>query len=186
MTRAEAKAKGLDRYFTGLPCKNGHIAERHVRDGRCVECVSNSNTRYYQDNREQILVTHKKDYQDHREQKLVYKKQHYRDNREQILVDKKRYWRDNRERRLIQHADYYQATRKLLSGHPQAIGLQEAILARPSRAGVGQAESTSAESVGAGWAMDADSEEEWKGGRTLQMAFVGVCQWRHHHPSGHL
>jgi hypothetical protein len=33
----EAKAKGLARYFTGKPCKRGHIAERFIAGG-CVEC----------------------------------------------------------------------------------------------------------------------------------------------------
>jgi hypothetical protein len=30
ISRAEAKARGLTRYFTGKPCKYGHIAERYV------------------------------------------------------------------------------------------------------------------------------------------------------------
>ena len=29
---AEAKALGLKRYFTGKPCKHGHVAERWVGD----------------------------------------------------------------------------------------------------------------------------------------------------------
>jgi len=37
MTRAEAKAAGLTRYFTGRPCRRGHVAERDI-DGNCVEC----------------------------------------------------------------------------------------------------------------------------------------------------
>lgn len=36
-TRAEAFAVGADRYFTGAPCKHGHIAERYV-SGSCVGC----------------------------------------------------------------------------------------------------------------------------------------------------
>ena len=35
ITKTEAKAKGLKRYFTGKPCKNGHVAERHI-SGRCT------------------------------------------------------------------------------------------------------------------------------------------------------
>lgn len=31
------KEKGLRRYFTGVPCSKGHIAERHYT-GTCVEC----------------------------------------------------------------------------------------------------------------------------------------------------
>jgi 5-methylcytosine-specific restriction endonuclease McrA len=38
ITRAEAIALGLSRYFTGKPCKHGHVAERRI-EGKCVECV---------------------------------------------------------------------------------------------------------------------------------------------------
>jgi hypothetical protein len=34
----EAKARGLKRYFTGKPCKRGHVVERRVITG-CVECT---------------------------------------------------------------------------------------------------------------------------------------------------
>lgn len=35
---AAAKALGLARYFTGEPCKRGHICERYVAKGVCLEC----------------------------------------------------------------------------------------------------------------------------------------------------
>ena len=38
ITRADAIAKGLKRYFTGLPCKRGHVCERVVSTKTCVEC----------------------------------------------------------------------------------------------------------------------------------------------------
>lgn len=37
-TRAEAKAAGASHYFTGEPCKHGHIAPRKTK-GACVECL---------------------------------------------------------------------------------------------------------------------------------------------------
>lgn len=37
ISRAEAKALGLKRYFTGNPCKHGHVAIRLVA-GDCIEC----------------------------------------------------------------------------------------------------------------------------------------------------
>lgn len=37
ITRSEAKAAGLKRYFTGKPCLRGHISERHV-EGTCMQC----------------------------------------------------------------------------------------------------------------------------------------------------
>ena len=38
ISRTEAKAKGLRFYFTGKPCKHGHVAERQVFNATCVEC----------------------------------------------------------------------------------------------------------------------------------------------------
>lgn len=37
-TRAEAKAQGAKYYFTGDPCKHGHIAPRKTK-GACIECL---------------------------------------------------------------------------------------------------------------------------------------------------
>jgi 5-methylcytosine-specific restriction endonuclease McrA len=37
-TRAEAKATGAAYYFTGEPCKHGHIAPRKTK-GVCIECM---------------------------------------------------------------------------------------------------------------------------------------------------
>jgi hypothetical protein len=38
ITRKEAIAQGLSRYFTGLPCKHGHVATRRASTGYCDEC----------------------------------------------------------------------------------------------------------------------------------------------------
>ena len=37
-TRSEAKAQGAKFYFTGEPCKHGHVAPRKTK-GVCVECL---------------------------------------------------------------------------------------------------------------------------------------------------
>lgn len=38
LSRSEALARGLIRYFTGKPCKRGHVAERQVSNGSCAMC----------------------------------------------------------------------------------------------------------------------------------------------------
>lgn len=40
ISRAAAVKLGLNRYFTGLPCKSGHIAERRADSYHCAECAS--------------------------------------------------------------------------------------------------------------------------------------------------
>jgi hypothetical protein len=34
----EARAKNLKRYFTGKPCKHGHVSERSIYNGGCIAC----------------------------------------------------------------------------------------------------------------------------------------------------
>src|ERR1700761_3086543 len=50
---AEAKALGLKRYFTGEPCKNGHVAERYTSGWRCIVCSSEKSASAYARNPDQ-------------------------------------------------------------------------------------------------------------------------------------
>lgn len=38
MTRNEAKEAGKATYFTAVPCRRGHVAERRTNSGTCVIC----------------------------------------------------------------------------------------------------------------------------------------------------
>jgi 5-methylcytosine-specific restriction endonuclease McrA len=75
-TRAEAKAAGAAHYFTGEPCKHGHIAPRKTK-GACVECLKTewltaASTRadYFREyNRSEAVKDRKHEwYQENREQ----------------------------------------------------------------------------------------------------------------------
>lgn len=71
ITRKAALARSIPRYFTGEPCKRGHISARRAADGKCVACES-SRKRNRSIEREQStarpstpacgLVTHLKPY----------------------------------------------------------------------------------------------------------------------------
>ncbi len=43
--RKDALAQGLKRYFTGKPCKRGHIADRFTSQGDCIVCSDENNKR---------------------------------------------------------------------------------------------------------------------------------------------
>jgi hypothetical protein len=49
ITQQEAQEKGLKRYFTGKPCKHGHLGERLVSNGRCCECHAARQLKVYHD-----------------------------------------------------------------------------------------------------------------------------------------
>jgi hypothetical protein len=54
ISRDEAKALGLKHFFTGEPCWRGHIAERSVRSGRCLECSRARTARWAAANPERV------------------------------------------------------------------------------------------------------------------------------------
>jgi 5-methylcytosine-specific restriction endonuclease McrA len=52
ISRAEAKAKGLKRYFTGEHCASGHLSERRTSSANCVECSKRNVSAYRERNPE--------------------------------------------------------------------------------------------------------------------------------------
>jgi 5-methylcytosine-specific restriction endonuclease McrA len=52
VTYSQAKAHGLKRYFTGKPCRYGHVAERCAANGQCFECASIKHRRWRSKNLE--------------------------------------------------------------------------------------------------------------------------------------
>lgn len=39
-TRKQAMIDGENTYFTGKPCKNGHMSYRYVQSGTCYDCIN--------------------------------------------------------------------------------------------------------------------------------------------------
>jgi hypothetical protein len=52
ISRSEAKKKGLKYFFTGKPCKHGHIAPQYVSCYKCVKCNKLNGSAWYKDNKE--------------------------------------------------------------------------------------------------------------------------------------
>jgi len=78
-SRLEAYEQGADRYFTGIPCRHGHVAERYV-SGSCVECRQ----QHYADRAPEIRA----------------KMQAHRDaNRERISADRRAQYQRSKEAR---------------------------------------------------------------------------------------
>jgi 5-methylcytosine-specific restriction endonuclease McrA len=47
ITRAQAAAQGLKRYFTGVPCARGHVVERSVSNLTCLQCAADARRQKY-------------------------------------------------------------------------------------------------------------------------------------------
>lgn len=50
ISRKDARAQGLRRYFTGKPCPKSHISERRTINGSCVTCDAEACARYLASN----------------------------------------------------------------------------------------------------------------------------------------
>lgn len=72
---------GLKRYFDGSSCKKGHIDERYVKDGVCVECAREKlRARYQKDPEKQKLWsrTHRMSMNDEKRAELAARTRHAR------------------------------------------------------------------------------------------------------------
>lgn len=108
ITRREAKELGLKRYFTGKPCKYGHVCEQYCSNYYCVDCsdelyAKNKEKRkeyqkfYYVKNKERIKKVVKKYAVKNKEKKREYLKKYAVENRERLEKYKKKYAEENRE-----------------------------------------------------------------------------------------
>src|SRR5271157_2252861 len=92
ISRKDAIALGFMTYFTGKPCKHGHIAERYVDCGSCICCKK----AYRLDNKETI-IEYQKAYRDNNKTTILeHMKTYYIDNKEAIVERKKVYYKNNK------------------------------------------------------------------------------------------
>lgn len=93
-----AKIEGVPLYFTGKPCKHGHISSRRTSTRACVEC----DRVYYQSNKKVVKLRSTSRYNI---AKLVpgYQKQRYADS----IENQKLYREKNKERRNAHHREWY-------------------------------------------------------------------------------
>jgi hypothetical protein len=97
ITRKQALKLGLPKYFTGKPCKHGHICERFI-SGHCVSCHA----------------THVTTYQHHHKDKLYKKALEWRiNNPEKVKAVAKRFRETNADKIKSWRKQNKQRIRKL-------------------------------------------------------------------------
>lgn len=78
VSRFTAIQKGLTKYFTGKPCKHGHVAERRVDNSKCYHCW--------------------------RIQRAAGVKQWKKRNRDKVNERGRRYWRELKRAALVRYS----------------------------------------------------------------------------------
>lgn len=117
ISRQDAKLQGLTRYFTGKPCKHGHVAERDVNNSGCAECdrlrwvgkrrkyiakhpekVKASKKRYYEKHKDSILEKQRAYKERTTDARKAYFKSYNDKRRDKKLADAALYRAKNAER----------------------------------------------------------------------------------------
>lgn len=101
-SRKKARAQGLERYYTGKPCKHGRYAERSVRSGMCAECQRLRGLRRYHEDPEHSRWQARKWRAENPERVRAKGRKHYLANREYY----KKAVRDWRRRNSEHHVEY--------------------------------------------------------------------------------
>lgn len=88
ITRIQAQSQQLTTYYTGVPCKYGHLAVRNTKDGSCYECCRIRSSKFRADRPD-------------------YAKSNYRNNVERYRQQTKEYYASHKEQYQQRNAEYY-------------------------------------------------------------------------------
>jgi 5-methylcytosine-specific restriction endonuclease McrA len=85
ISRSDALANGLKRYFTGKPCSYGHLAERKTVNHGCLECSRLAEARFRTENPEAVSERNRRFYIKNAEDMRRRFAKYYNKNREFIM-----------------------------------------------------------------------------------------------------
>lgn len=96
-SRAEARAADKTHYFTGRPCKYGHLAYRRVSDAHCLACDIRETRIYSGQNKSKVLCSRRKKYHilKNSESYKNYCRSYYAENRAKIIQKTTDYRKSN-------------------------------------------------------------------------------------------
>lgn len=105
ISRADARLMGRARYFTGVPCKRGHVTERYVSNYVCVQCQAAVSTaeravRYRAANPAKIAAANRQYYATHRA-KAAEVHRRYRAQRPDVIAAKNSRYRARKAGRVL-------------------------------------------------------------------------------------
>lgn len=100
ISKEEAVIEGVKKYFTGKPCRHGHLTFRYVSCDDCCECSRLSRKKYTDKNRDAVYDMNKRWRTANKDKTVSYKKKYNTENIESIRLYRKKYYSQNREKVL--------------------------------------------------------------------------------------
>jgi 5-methylcytosine-specific restriction endonuclease McrA len=183
VSRSEAKAMGLKQYFTGKPCKHGHIATRFTSKGTCSVCL-HATTQTWRASNPDVFEASSKETRARRVEEIrAYKlrynvekaeavkayRKDYRTRNADVIKERLRRWRERNE----EHCAAYQ--RRWSAKNPDRVRAHQLISQATRRSRI----AASSEPVGkiAGWVRSVPKICHWCGVKCAKNYHVD-----HYHP----
>ncbi len=96
--RQEAKTQGLRFYFTGKPCKRGHVTRRYVSTLNCEKCSYELAIAWQRNNQERAKEAQRASHQRHKQKNNLISRQYHEHHRVTRLAQQKRWHARNKEK----------------------------------------------------------------------------------------
>lgn len=108
-SRDSARAAGLKRYFTGKPCCAGHIEERLLSNGTCIECLRLKKADDYKKHKPRYRAQADAWKDKNRERHLALEKRYRENGGERVRAIKRAWSERNRDKKNEQGRIYHAA-----------------------------------------------------------------------------
>lgn len=120
ISRDISESIGMNSFFTGLPCVNGHISIRYTKSSKCAECIAVRGARRRDEHGERLLAEIRKDYKDNPEKYSAYNKRYRTVHKSSLSVAKSEYYEQNKDSIADYQKRYRDENRDRLSAHSTA------------------------------------------------------------------
>lgn len=106
ISREEAAGLGLKRYFTGLPCRNGHLSEHRVSDKQCIECRLHKQRVSRERNPEKWREYCRQHYARHTEERKAFSRSYKARHRDETKAYFKAWYAANRNEQIARNKQW--------------------------------------------------------------------------------
>jgi hypothetical protein len=111
ISKKEAESLGLRKYYTGIPCKRGHLSERFIGNGGCCQCkyenekanpeIKKINDKKYRENHKIKIMEKQKEWVKNNPEKNAATKRRYKEaNQEKVRLSSLLHYTNNKEKIL--------------------------------------------------------------------------------------
>src|SRR5690554_4536530 len=112
ISRNEATTQGLKWYFTGKPCKHGHVAKRLVSNRSCAECSLEKTRAWASSNKDYLRAEARRWRESNRERRREYNSRWYAENQSRKREYDRKWAENNREHKRQRDRAYSKRRRK--------------------------------------------------------------------------